>query len=57
MATHRLPVKGLTGLVIAIAILVILLFAVPATRWFLLLSAPAGALVGVVLYLLRSRGH
>ena len=57
MVTNRIPVKGLTGLVIAVAILVILLVAVPATRWFLLVSVPAGALVAVVLYLLRSRSH
>jgi len=55
--TNRIPVKGLTGLVFVVAFLVILLAAVPATRWFLLLSAPAGALVGVILYLLRSRDH
>ncbi len=56
MITNRIPVKGLTGLVFVVAVLVILLVAVPATRWFLLLSVPAGALVGVILYLLRSRG-
>jgi len=55
--TNRIPVKGLTGLVFVVAFLGILLVAVPATRWFLLLSVPAGALVGVILYLLRSRDH
>ncbi len=55
MVTNRIPVKGLTGLIFVVAIMVILLVAVPATRWFLLLSVPAGALVGVILYLLRSR--
>jgi hypothetical protein len=55
MMTNRFPLKGRTGLVLVVAFLVILLAAVPATRWFLLLSVPAGALVGVVLYLLRSR--
>jgi hypothetical protein len=48
-------VKGLTGLIFVIAFLAILLVAVPATRWFLLFSIPAGALVGVILYLLRRR--
>ncbi len=55
MATNRIPVKGLTGLIFVVAIMVSLLVAVPATRWFLLLSLSAGALVGVILYLLRSR--
>ncbi len=55
MVTNRIPVKGLTGLIFVVAIMVILLVAVPATRWFLLLSLWAGALVGVILYLLRSR--
>jgi L-asparagine transporter-like permease len=55
MITNRTPFKGVTGLVFVVAVLGILLVAVPATRWFLLLSLPAGALVGVILYLLRSR--
>jgi len=53
MVTNRIPLKGATGLVFVIAFLLILLVAVPATRWFLLISVPAGALVGVILYLLR----
>ncbi len=56
MVINRIPVKGVTGLVFVVAILVILLAAVPATRWLLLFSVPAGALVGVILYLLRSWG-
>jgi hypothetical protein len=57
MATNRFPVKGLMGLVFAVAILVILLVAVPATRWFLLVSLPAGLLVAAILYLLRRSGY
>jgi hypothetical protein len=57
MVTNRFPVKGLMGLVFAVAILVILLVAVPATRWFLLVSLPAGLLVAAILYLLRRSGH
>jgi hypothetical protein len=57
VTTNRISMKGLTGLVFVIAFLVILLVAVPATRWFLLLSVPAGGLVGVILYLFRSRDH
>jgi L-asparagine transporter-like permease len=55
MITRRIPLKGLTGLLFVVAVLGILLVAVPATRWFLLLSVLAGALVAVILYLLRSR--
>ena len=57
MVTNRIRVKGVTGFIFVVAIMVILLVAVPATRWFLLLSVSAGALVGVILYLLRSRDH
>ena len=53
MVTDRIPLKGLMGLIFVVAFLVILLAAVPATRWFLLVSVPAGALVGVILYLLH----
>ncbi len=55
MITNMIPVKGPTGLVFVVVVMLILLVAVPATRWFLLISLSAGALVGVILYLLRSR--
>ena len=51
----RIPLKGLTGLLIVAALLVILLVAVPATRWFLLFTVPTGALVALILYLLQRR--
>lgn len=55
MITNMIPAKGPMGLVFVVAVLLILLVAVPATRWFLLISLSAGALVGVILYLLRSQ--
>ena len=54
MISRRMPLKGLTGLLLVVAVMGILLVAVPATRWFLLFSVLAGALVAVILYLLRS---
>ncbi len=53
MIGDKIPAKGITGLVIVAALLLILLVAVPATRWFLLFSIPAGLLVSGILYLLR----
>lgn len=56
MIGDKIPVKGITGLVIVVALLLILLVAVPATRWFLLFSIPAGLIVGAILYLMRRGG-
>jgi hypothetical protein len=52
----KIPVKGVVGLIFVIGFLIVLLVAVPATRWFLLISLPAGVLVGVIMYIWRSRG-
>lgn len=57
MGIEKIPVKGVLGTIIALGIMVSILVAVPASRWFLLLSVPAGLLVAGVLYLVnRSRG-
>jgi len=45
----RIPIKGGTGLLFAIAVLVIFLIEVPATRWFLLLALPVGVLIALAL--------
>jgi hypothetical protein len=55
MGIEKIPTKGVLGALVAVGILVIILVAVPAARWFLLITLPAGILVGVVLYLLHRR--
>jgi hypothetical protein len=55
MGIEKIPTKGVLGALVAVGILVIILVAVPAARWFLLISLPAGILVGVVLYFLHRR--
>jgi hypothetical protein len=47
----RIPVKGVAGLIFAVGFMVLILVAVPAARWLLLLSLPAGLLVAAILYL------
>jgi hypothetical protein len=50
MRIDKIPTKGVLGAFIAVGIMAIILVAVPAARWFLLLSLPAGLLVAAVLY-------
>jgi hypothetical protein len=45
----RVPVKGVLGLILTLAFVVVLLVAVPATRWLLLFSVPTGILIALVL--------
>ncbi len=52
---EKIPVKGILGGVVALGIMATILIAVPAARWFLLLSLPAGVLVGAVLYFVNRR--
>jgi len=51
----RIPVKGVAGLIFAVGFMVLILVAVPAARWFLLPSIPAGLLVGAILHLMSRR--
>ena len=53
MGIEKIPVKGILGTVIAIGIMVSILVAVPASRWFLLFSVPAGLVVAEILYLIN----
>jgi hypothetical protein len=53
----RIPVKGVAGLIFAVAFMVLILVAVPAARWFFALALPAGVLVGGVLCLWHSRSR
>ncbi len=56
MAFANIPAKGVLGGVIALGIMATILIAVPAARWFLLFSIPAGLLVAGILYFMnRSR--
>jgi len=55
MRIDKIPTKGVLGAFIAVGIMTIILVAVPAARWFLLLSIPAGLLVGAILHLMSRR--
>ena len=50
MGIERIPTKGILGALIAAGVMITILVAVPAARWFLLLSLPTGLLVAAVLY-------
>jgi hypothetical protein len=50
-----LEMKNVAGLIAGIAMIIVLLVAVPATRWFLLFSVPLGAIVAVILYFWHKR--
>ena len=47
----NIPTKGILGSIIALGIMATILVAVPAARWFLLFSIPAGLIVAGILYL------
>ncbi len=51
----KIPVKSVAGLLFAIGSMSIFLIGVPQVRGFLVVGLPGGVLVGIVLYLLRSR--
>lgn len=57
MGIANIPTKGVLGGVIALAITVTILLAVPAARWFLLFSVPAGALIALILHRVHKRGE
>jgi uncharacterized membrane protein YqjE len=43
--------RGATGLLVAVAVLLILLIWLPAYRWFFLISVSIGVVVAAILYL------
>ncbi len=47
--------KGIGGIVIGAAFMVVILIGVPAARWFLAISIPLGLIVAGVLYLWHKR--
>ena len=49
MGLSNIPTKDILGAIIALGIMVTILIAVPAARWFLLFSVPAGLLVAAIL--------
>ena len=55
MPFQKIPLKGWVGLAITIGFLVGMMMALPALRWFFLLSIPPGLLVGLVMYLINRR--
>lgn len=48
---QRFSVRGSTGLIVAVGVVVLLLIALPAYRWFLVISAAIGLIVAAILYL------
>jgi len=50
MGIANIPTKGILGGIIALGIMVTILVAVPAARWFLLFSIPAGLIVAGILH-------
>lgn len=55
MGIEKIPTKGVLGALVAVGIMAVILVAVPAARWFLLITLPTGVLVGVCLYFLHRR--
>jgi hypothetical protein len=55
MGIEKIPTRGVLGAVVAVGIMAVILVAVPAARWFLLITVPTGILVGVALYFLHRR--
>jgi len=51
----KIPVKGVMGAVFTIGIVFMFLVGLPQARFFVLISAPVGVIVGVALYLWHKR--
>ncbi len=47
----RTPFRGPAGLIVAVAVVVIVLIAFPAYRWFFLISVGIGVVVAGILFL------
>jgi hypothetical protein len=47
----RATFSGVTGLIVAVAVVAILLIAFPAYRWFFLISLGIGLIVAAILFL------
>jgi hypothetical protein len=53
MGIAKIPAKGILGGIISLGIVVTILVAVPAARWFLLFSIPAGLVVAGILHFIN----
>jgi hypothetical protein len=49
----KIPTRGVLGAIIGLGIMVAILVAIPAARWFLLFSIPAGLAVALMLHFLN----
>jgi hypothetical protein len=47
---EKIPVSGVLGAIIGLGIMISILVAIPASRWFLLFSIPAGLAVALILH-------
>jgi hypothetical protein len=57
MRLDKIPTRGVLGAVIGLGIMVAILVAIPAARWFLLFSIPAGLLVALILRCMGRRSE
>lgn len=55
MRLDKIPTRGVLGAVIGLGIMVAILVAIPAARWFLLFSIAAGILVAGILHVIDRR--
>jgi hypothetical protein len=46
---HKIPVKGAAGLLFTVGVLAMILLSLPEARWFLAISLPTGAAIGIIL--------
>ena len=53
----HIPASGIAGLIFAVATLSIFFVGLPACRWLLLFSAPAGLILGGVIYFRHRRNR
>lgn len=57
MRLDEFPTRGVLGAVIGLGIVAAILEAVPAARWFLLFSIPAGLFVALILRYVGKRSE
>ncbi len=50
MRLEKIPTRGVLGAIIGLGIMISILVAIPASRWFLLFSIPAGLVVALILH-------
>lgn len=55
MRIDKIPTRGVLGAIIGLGIVAAILMAIPAARWFVLFSIPAGILVAGILHSISRR--